>query len=67
MVAVEFDGAVKYGGAQGRDELFKEKRREERLTAAGCVVIRLVWSDLDHPERIRALVESARQRVARRR
>lgn len=66
-VVVEFDGMVKYEGADGREALAKEKRREERLTAAGCVVIRLVWSDLDHPERIRALVESARQRVARRR
>ena len=66
-VVVEFDGMVKYEGADGREALAKEKRREERLTAAGCIVIRLVWSDLDHPERICAMVESARQRIARRR
>lgn len=66
-VVLEFDGMVKYEGADGRQALAKEKRREERLTATGCIVIRLVWSDLEHPERIRAMVESARQRIARRR
>lgn len=66
-VVLEFDGMVKYEGANGRQALAAEKRREERLSATGCIVIRLVWSDLDHPERIRAMVESARRRIARRR
>lgn len=66
LVVIEFDGMVKYEGADGRQALAREKRREERLTAAGCVVVRLVWSDLEHPERIRAMVESARRRIARR-
>lgn len=66
-VVLEFDGLVKYEGANGRQALAAEKRREERLTATGCIVIRLVWSDLDHPERIRAMIESARRRIARRR
>lgn len=61
-VVVEFDGMVKYEGAEGRSALAAEKRREERLSALGCVVIRLVWADLDHPQRIRTMVEAARQR-----
>ncbi len=64
-VVVEFDGMVKYEGAEGRSALVAEKRREELLTALGCVVIRLVWADLDHPQRIRSMVEAARQRARR--
>lgn len=65
-VIVEFDGMVKYEGADGRAALAREKAREERLTALGGVVIRLVWSDLDHPERVQTRVERALARVARR-
>lgn len=65
-VVVEFDGMVKYEGADGRGALAREKAREERLTALGCVVIRLVWADLDHPERVRARIDGALARVARR-
>lgn len=64
-VVVEFDGMVKYEGAEGRSALAAEKRREERLSALGCVAIRLVWADLDHPQRIRTMVEAARQRARR--
>lgn len=66
LLVVEFDGMVKYEGADGREALAREKAREERLTALGCVVIRLVWADLDHPERVQAMVESALRRIARR-
>lgn len=66
LLVVEFDGLVKYEGADGRAALAKEKAREERLTALGCVVIRLVWADLDHPEKVRAMIESALRRIARR-
>ncbi len=34
-IVVEFDGAVKYGGAEGREALVAEKRREDRLRALG--------------------------------
>lgn len=67
LLVVEFDGMVKYEGADGRDALAKEKAREERLTALGCVVIRLVWADLDQPERVHRIVEDALRRLARRR
>lgn len=56
---VEFDGAVKYEGVEGRDALFREKRREDRLRALGYQVVRLTWADLMHPERVRtALLEA---------
>lgn len=56
-VFVEFDGQVKYGrllkpGESLADVVDAEKRREEqicRLTGWRCV--RLVWADLDRPER----------------
>ncbi|WP_051510434.1 type IV toxin-antitoxin system AbiEi family antitoxin domain-containing protein [Intrasporangium oryzae] len=55
-VLVEFDGAVKY--ANPRD-LFEEKQREDALRRAGWTVVRLVWADLDHPDRVRARVLDA--------
>ena len=66
LVVAEFDGAVKYAGAEGREELVREKRREDALRALGYVVIRVTWADLFHPERLDAMVRSA-LRVARRR
>lgn len=66
LLVVEFDGLVKYEGADGREALAQEKAREERLTALGCVVVRLVWGDLDHPEKVRAMIEAALRRIARR-
>lgn len=51
----EFDGRVKYGrllrpGMTAGDVVFAEKQREDRLReATGCAMVRLVWSDLDHP------------------
>lgn len=62
-VVVEFDGAVKY--ADGRPEvLFDEKRREDALRREGWIVVRLVWADLDHPQRVRARVLDALSRAA---
>ena len=58
-VVVEFDGMVKYGGAEGRRALQAEKAREDRLRDAGYVVVRLVWADLDDPQRVRDLVARA--------
>lgn len=63
-VVVEFDGMVKYGGADGRRALQAEKAREDRLRAAGYVVVRLVWSDLDDAGRVHALIQRALGRAA---
>ncbi|MGD8199574.1 hypothetical protein ACQE98_02805 [Ornithinimicrobium sp. W1679] len=57
-VVVEFDGLSKYASAE---ELAAEKRRELRLRAAGYTVVRLLWSDLDRPAKVRALVDAALQ------
>lgn len=63
-VVVEFDGMVKYGGADGRAALRAEKAREDRLRASGYVVVRLVWADLDVPERVLGLIERALRQAA---
>lgn len=63
-VVVEFDGMIKYGGADGRRALQAEKAREDRLRAAGYVVVRLVWSDLDDAGRVHALIQRALGRAA---
>lgn len=61
-LVVEFDGAEKYQrylrpGESPGDAVFREKRREDALRAAGWTVVRLTWSDLERPrdvvERIR--------------
>ncbi|NHN54390.1 type IV toxin-antitoxin system AbiEi family antitoxin domain-containing protein [Calidifontibacter sp. DB0510] len=59
-VVIEFDGAVKYDGADGRAALVAEKRREDALRRAGYEVVRLVWSDLTDPARV---VQLARTRM----
>lgn len=58
-VVVEFDGLVKYAGADGRDALTREKAREDRLRAAGYRVVRVVWADLRDPEALLARVRAA--------
>lgn len=55
-VIVEFDGALKY---ESHDDLVAEKRREDDLRARGYVLVRLMWSDLQHPSRVRARIERA--------
>lgn len=65
-VVVEFDGLVKYAAADGREALAREKRREDRLRAAGYEVVRLTWADLDDPERVSRLVRAALGRAAQR-
>lgn len=55
-VVVEFDGAVKYAGLDGKRALMQEKRREERLRDAGFRVVRVTWSDLEHANRIVARI-----------
>ncbi|GAB3442847.1 hypothetical protein GCM10027517_20440 [Phycicoccus ginsengisoli] len=63
-VVVEFDGAVKYAGADGRDALVAEKRREDELRALGYAVVRLTWDDLRRPELVRVRVRAALSRAA---
>jgi len=54
---VEFDGLVKYGGADGRQALIDEKRREDALRALGYQVVRLTWRDRYHPALVDRLVK----------
>lgn len=54
VLVVEFDGAVKYEGAQGREALVAEKKREDLLRQLGFGIVRLVWSDLADPSRVQA-------------
>jgi hypothetical protein len=49
----EFDGLSKYGQ---QSSLTDEKLREDRLRALGIHVVRWVWSDLTHPERLRRIL-----------
>ncbi len=57
-VFVEFDGKVKYtkflrAGETAADAVVREKRREERLVElTGWRCIRVVWSDLEQPDRL---------------
>lgn len=62
-VVVEFDGLLKYAT---REDLVREKRREDDLRAAGYEVVRVTWADLANPARVRALVAAAIARSHRR-
>jgi hypothetical protein len=66
-LVVEFDGIVKYGGADGVAVLVAEKQRESRLTAAGYGVVRLLWSDLADPGEVAQRVRHALSALRRRR
>ncbi|NUR15638.1 MAG: type IV toxin-antitoxin system AbiEi family antitoxin domain-containing protein [Dermatophilaceae bacterium] len=57
-VLVEFDGAVKYADGR-RETLFAEKQREDALRRDGWTVVRVVWADLDDPERLRRRILDA--------
>ncbi|WP_164702593.1 type IV toxin-antitoxin system AbiEi family antitoxin domain-containing protein [Modestobacter sp. KNN46-3] len=52
-VALEFDGAVKYldprGGRSPGEVLWQEKRREDRMRAAGARPVRIAKADLGAP------------------
>jgi hypothetical protein len=70
----EFDGRWKYAVPPGADPreaarvVWAEKRREDRLRAAGYTVVRWAWEDLFQPDRLVARVRAALERpsVARR-
>ena len=61
---VEFDGAVKYDGAEGREALVAEKKREDRIRELGYQVVRLTWAELADPHRLLARIRSALARPA---
>ena len=65
-LVVEFDGAVTYAGADGRDALVREKRREDAERALGYEVVRLSWADLDRPELVLARIHEALARAGAR-
>ena len=60
---VEFDGMVKYAGADGRQALIDEKRREDALRSLGYQVVRLTWRDLHDPALVSHLVREAFSRT----
>jgi very-short-patch-repair endonuclease len=62
-VVIEFDGRLKYGSG---DDVFAEKRREDRIRSWGYEVVRVTWADLAHPERIARLIAEAVARAGRR-
>ncbi len=66
LVVVEFDGLVKYAGANGREALAAEKLRERGIWDLGYEVERVVWSELDHPARLNQRILAARARAATR-
>ena len=60
----EFDGAMKYGaqlapGGDAAAAVVAEKRREDGLRAHGYLVVRWVWDDVMHPERLVAILRQA--------
>ena len=60
----EFDGLVKYGrlllpGETPGEKIVKEKRREDLLRDTGARVVRWVWAELDHPDRLRVRIQYA--------
>lgn len=58
-VLLEFDGLVKYAGAEGRRALAREKEREDALRAAGWIVVRITWRELDRPAQLLARIKAA--------
>jgi hypothetical protein len=65
MTLGEFDGRWKYAVPPGTDAeaaarvVWAEKRREDRLRAAGYSVVRWAWEDLFAPDRLAARVGAA--------
>jgi len=61
-VIVEVDGLLKY---TDREALRREKLREVALQRLGYHVVRVLYRDLDHHERVRSLVREAVALAAR--
>lgn len=59
---LEFDGAIKYEGACGRQALVAEKEREDRIRRLGWGLERVIWSDFERPLELNTrIVEAARR------
>ena len=56
-VVIEFDGKVKYA-AGDPTVLWHEKRREDRLSRLGYVVVRITWAQLERPGAVAAAVRA---------
>ncbi len=56
---LEFDGLVKYSGADGREALVAEKRRKDRLRDLGFQVVRVTWAELDRPTLLQHRIQAA--------
>lgn len=61
----EFDGAMKYEGAEGREALVNEKLREERIRTRGWGLDRVVWSELSYPAQLAHRIHEAVKRHRR--
>jgi len=59
---VEFDGLLKYTGGSP-EVLIREKRREDRLRALGLHIVRVVWQDLNRPDRVAAAIRRSLNRA----
>lgn len=69
-VVGEFDGRVKYGkylkpGQQQGDAIYLEKLREDRIRDTGLVIVRWIWTDLQHPQQLRLRILKAFERGRR--
>jgi len=69
-VVGEFDGKIKYGrllrpGEDPGDVVFREKVREDHLRDLGYIVVRWIWDDLLHPERLVARILRALEAAER--
>lgn len=59
-VVMEFDGALKYAT---RDDLIREKRREDRIRARGYQFVRRVWDDVGDLAALERAILAAIQRT----
>ncbi|MEZ2372282.1 hypothetical protein [Arthrobacter sp. RCC_34] len=60
LVAVEFDGEVKYFGSTPTDRaLYEERLRERHLMELGWRFVRLTWTDLERSGEVRRRITSA--------
>ncbi len=64
-VVAEFDGKVKYTseeftGGDPAEVVWREKQREDRLRRQVATVVRIISSDLAHPERLERLLLAAK-------
>lgn len=52
-VVLEFDGAVKYEGVEGKSALLAEKGREDWIRGRRYGFMRVIWAQLDYPVALR--------------